>query len=529
MGKENPSNPFSNDPSQTRKDLPMPISKAKVESAKDSTEGFHTVTIRVYGDSSPYVAPVIPFSIGSAWIPKPNTDVAVMFGANDKPWVIGPWYALDRVEDGEVSMPDYEPGEVIIGNEAGRIKIDNDGEIYINDRKKYSDEDAQDAVAAMLSGGTGISLTYDDSGDSLTIDGHSRYTDEEAQDAIGAALSAQFTYDDAGNVVNINPHENTSDAHHTRYSDEEAQDAVNALLTGGSNISLTYDDANNGLTIDTSALNAEEVDDRVNALLTAGTHLSASYDDTNNTLTLDVSDDWVDITGDTMSGALTVDGADLTVTGPDDAAGTVTFQPGSDTGATGTPSMNVNVDGTLDMNGNSISNIGEGSSIGSHSMTAMYNGTSNYGYYEVENNNGRGAYFGWGDGSGTVNLTLDNASTLKINGGDIDISGGTIEGFALEDQSSPALRAALDSSATSSQWVDMARLNDANGDNYRWHANLSNNEPFLVYNQTTSTRLLEVRDRGVRIKGNDAVVSSSGQYDIQKNGTDGTGIINFKT
>lgn len=135
MTKKNPSNPFSRDENETQRDVPMPISKAKVESAHGHPDGngFHTVTVRVYGDDAPYMAPVIPFTIGSAWIPKPDTDVAVLFGSNDKPWVIGPWYALDRAEDGEVEIPDYEPGEVVLGNHTGaHIRIDNEGDIHLN-------------------------------------------------------------------------------------------------------------------------------------------------------------------------------------------------------------------------------------------------------------------------------------------------------------------------------------------------------------------------------------------------------------
>lgn len=135
MTKKNISNPHSRDSNETKKDVPMPISKAKVESSYSHPDGngFHTVGITVYGDTAPYDAPVIPMTVGSAWIPKPGTDVAVLFGADDKPWVIGPWYAVDRVEDDELDIPQYEPGEVVLGNDTGsHIRIDNDGNIHLN-------------------------------------------------------------------------------------------------------------------------------------------------------------------------------------------------------------------------------------------------------------------------------------------------------------------------------------------------------------------------------------------------------------
>jgi hypothetical protein len=140
----------------------------------------------------------------------------------------------------------------------------------------YSDERVDDRVNALVAAGTGISTSYDDSGGSLTFTvvesdlslanlgsrshgdlssapsgaHHTRYSDEEAQDAVGGILSAQFTYDDTNNTVNLDPHASTSDAHHTRYSDEEAQDAVGTITDS----TLTYDDTNNTLKVSDNSL-----------------------------------------------------------------------------------------------------------------------------------------------------------------------------------------------------------------------------------------------------------------------------------
>lgn len=134
MAKDNPTNPHTRDETKTQREVPMPISKAKVLSSKSHPEndGYHTVRIQLYGDRSPTDAPVLPLTIGSAWIPKTNTDVAVIFGAVDKPWVIAPWYAIDRVENNEIDIPDYEPGELVVGNHTGgHIRIDNSGNIHL--------------------------------------------------------------------------------------------------------------------------------------------------------------------------------------------------------------------------------------------------------------------------------------------------------------------------------------------------------------------------------------------------------------
>lgn len=67
---------------------------------------------------------------------------------------------------------------------------------------------------------------------------------------------------------------------------ESIQDIVSTLVIGGTNISVSYDDAGDSLTIDSSALNAEEVEDQVNTLLSAGSNVNLTYDDANDTLSI---------------------------------------------------------------------------------------------------------------------------------------------------------------------------------------------------------------------------------------------------
>jgi len=71
---------------------------------------------------------------------------------------------------------------------------------------------------------------------------------------------------------------------------EAVQDIVGALVTGGTNVTVTYDDANDVLTVDTSALNTEEVEDAVGALVTAGNAITVNYDDGANTLSIGVNE-----------------------------------------------------------------------------------------------------------------------------------------------------------------------------------------------------------------------------------------------
>ncbi len=67
-------------------------------------------------------------------------------------------------------------------------------------------ESVQDVVGALVVGGTGITSTYNDAGNSLTIATTiTQYTDELAQDAVGAALtdtaSVDLTYNDGANTI----------------------------------------------------------------------------------------------------------------------------------------------------------------------------------------------------------------------------------------------------------------------------------------------------------------------------------------
>lgn len=167
MSRNNPSNPFTRDPGHTQKDVPLPIAKAKVLESPDhpDEDGFHTVRIRVYGDSAPYVAPVLAPMFGSVWVPKEGTDVAVLYGASDKPWVIGAWYPLDRVEDGEVDLPDYESGDIIVGNEEGYVAVRNDGSVEVPTSKDVK----WGTGGARITYESGELVAYDDSGNPTTL------------------------------------------------------------------------------------------------------------------------------------------------------------------------------------------------------------------------------------------------------------------------------------------------------------------------------------------------------------------------
>jgi hypothetical protein len=147
-----------------------------------------------------------------------------------------------------------------------------------------------DRVATLLQQGSNITISYDDSANTLTIAASATsYTDEQAQDAIGAALTDSSTvnleYVDgsnqitasiiAGSIVDsliasdaaiaqtkINGLTSSlggkSDVGHTHTSSdisgfgEAVQDVIGSFLIQGSNITLDYNDVSNTLTISSS-------------------------------------------------------------------------------------------------------------------------------------------------------------------------------------------------------------------------------------------------------------------------------------
>jgi hypothetical protein len=114
----------------------------------------------------------------------------------------------------------------------------------------YTDEQAQDATAALLAAGThsGITFSYNDAGNAIdaTVTA-SGYTDEQAQDAVGTILSSEFTYNDATPQISINQIAYSkltgTPTIPTQYTDEMAQDSIGTILTDTDTIDFTYNDA----------------------------------------------------------------------------------------------------------------------------------------------------------------------------------------------------------------------------------------------------------------------------------------------
>ena len=185
-------------------------------------------------------------------------------------------------------------------------------------------EAVDDRVAALLIAGAGISLTYNDPSNTLTIASTiTQYTDEQAQDAAASLIQngtgISWSYNDVVNTltptVTLSPFTTTDLAEGTNlyytsgrfdtafaaksttnltegtnlyFTDERAQDAVGTILTDSASVDFTYNDAGNTITaavlpagVNHNALQnyvANQHIDHSSVSISAGTGLSGGGD-----------------------------------------------------------------------------------------------------------------------------------------------------------------------------------------------------------------------------------------------------------
>lgn len=120
-----------------------------------------------------------------------------------------------------------------------------------------SDEIIDDRVAALMVAGTGITLTYNDGSNTLTVDTTiTQYTDEMARDALGVALTAgtgvTITPNDGSDIITV--------AVDTTAEAERIRDVIGTALVAGANTTITVNDAGDTITIASSAGGATTLD-----------------------------------------------------------------------------------------------------------------------------------------------------------------------------------------------------------------------------------------------------------------------------
>ena len=187
----------------------------------------------------------------------------------------------------------------------GAVVLDTD-DLAEGTNKFYTDERVDDRVDTLLTAGTGISLSYDDSAGSLTITNSATTDTESIQDIVGAQLVTNGThtnitasYDDAGDgAIDLS----VSNLPNSALANSAITINGTSVSLGGTR-TLDTDDFSEGTN---KFYTDERVDDRVANLITAGTNISKTYDDSAGTLTLNNTYEWYAIDGDGTQ--VTVDG-----------------------------------------------------------------------------------------------------------------------------------------------------------------------------------------------------------------------------
>ena len=221
----------------------------------------------------------------------------------------------------------------------------------------FTTERVDDQVAALLTAGSNITLTYDDAAGTLTITGVEDDLSNNTTSDLAEGTNLYYTtarFDTAFTGKSTSDLSEGTNLYYTTarfdtafsgkdtddlsegstnlyFTTERVDDQVDSLLTAGTNITLTYDDAAGTLTIDgtdtDTVLTQEQVEDIVGSLIVAGTNVTVNYDDAAGTLTVSSTDTNTQLTQeqveDYVDGLLTA-GSGISLT-YDDAAGSLTI------------------------------------------------------------------------------------------------------------------------------------------------------------------------------------------------------------
>jgi hypothetical protein len=109
--------------------------------------------------------------------------------------------ATDPTADRTIILPDAGGTVALTSNIPSNTDTLSEG----TTNKYFTDERAQDAVAAAIAAGThtNITITYDDDNNKLSFVGAQTYSDENAQDAVGNAVGTGLSYNDSTGAISV--------------------------------------------------------------------------------------------------------------------------------------------------------------------------------------------------------------------------------------------------------------------------------------------------------------------------------------
>lgn len=161
----------------------------------------------------------------------------------------------------------------------------------------YTDEQAQDTVAAMLTAGTNVTLNYNDVANTLTINSTASgggLDVEGAQDAVGSILTdtstIDLTYNDATPSITASVIANSVTETHMNFNDVSTHNVSatrHGLVPKAPNIATLYLDGTGTWSAPTTT---EQLQDIVATMLTDTTTIDFTYNDAAGTLATDVKD-----------------------------------------------------------------------------------------------------------------------------------------------------------------------------------------------------------------------------------------------
>jgi len=393
--------------------------------------------------------------------------------------------------------------------------------------------------------GTDTGTVYLGDGISWTAVGTIR-PDEDVRDLAGGMAGTGLSHDDSGNTINL--------------VQEQIEDWVANVLGGGDKVSVTYDDGADTLTVDTTALDAEEVRDEVGGLLTGGNGIDITVDDANDTVTIAVPTDSIgtdeldESIQPTWSGEHTFSGGITGLPEPTDLSDAATkeyadaIKQGLDIKDPVRASATVNIDLTSTSDPNPIDGVtlSDGDRILlQNQSTGSENGiyvastatdpstwsrapdadedsevsTGLFTFVEAGSTYANTSHVITTDDPITVGSTalsfakFSDAGTLNAgdgltqSGDTFDISVSDFAGIGLVDDGAND----LDIDESSINHDSLSGGTDSNAHHTRY---------------SDSEARTAVDNANIDITGD---ADSVDGYDIQKNGTDGTGVINFKT
>jgi len=122
-------------------------------------------------------------------------------------------------------------------------------------------------------------LTYNPSTNTLTVDNFKSVTDFEIQGNLNVTGNLTFFQSEVGSIANHDTDALTEGTANLYFTDERVDDRVNALITGGTGITATYDDAGNILTLSATQgdINTDNITEGSTALFTTAARTRSHF------------------------------------------------------------------------------------------------------------------------------------------------------------------------------------------------------------------------------------------------------------